>query len=162
MKLTKREVLSIIILPRNCTYSNSRHCGSKNINLHTKHIETIRVNKEHIEKVCYSKNRPPFRPFDHRTPGSLAWNVKLPKPWSTNHPLPRRRESYGKNRGKTPKWMVKIMENPIKIYDLGVRLFLETPMLVCVFGCFLKNKPIGIPVLTCVLKFDGWKMVISF
>ena len=26
-----------------------------------------------------------------------------------------------------PKWMVKIMENPIKIDDLGVPLFLETP-----------------------------------
>ena len=36
MKLTKREVLSIIILPRNCTYS--RQGGSKkNINLHTRH-----------------------------------------------------------------------------------------------------------------------------
>ena len=35
-----------------------------------------------------------------------------------------------KNTG-TPKWMVKIMENPIKIClkmdDLGVPLFLETP-----------------------------------
>ena len=30
-----------------------------------------------------------------------------------------------KNRG-TPKWMVKIMENPIKMDDLGVPLFLET------------------------------------
>ena len=26
----------------------------------------------------------------------------------------------------TPKWMVKIMENPIKMDGLGVRLFLET------------------------------------
>ena len=34
-----------------------------------------------------------------------------------------------KNRGKTPKWMVKIMENPIKMDDLGVfPLFLETPI----------------------------------
>ena len=35
-----------------------------------------------------------------------------------------------KNRG-SPKWMVKIMENPIKIDDLGVPrvpLFLETPI----------------------------------
>ena len=31
-----------------------------------------------------------------------------------------------KNRG-TPKWMVKIMENPTKMDDLGVPLFLETP-----------------------------------
>ena len=30
-----------------------------------------------------------------------------------------------KNRG-TPKWMVKIMENPIKVDDLGVPLFSET------------------------------------
>jgi len=30
-----------------------------------------------------------------------------------------------KNRD-TPKWMVKIMENPIKMDDLGVPLFLET------------------------------------
>ena len=32
-----------------------------------------------------------------------------------------------KNRGY-PKWMVKIMENPIKMDDLGVPLFLETPI----------------------------------
>ena len=32
-----------------------------------------------------------------------------------------------KNRG-TPKWMVKIMENPIKVDDLGVPLFSETPI----------------------------------
>ena len=30
--------------------------------------------------------------------------------------------------GGTPKWMVKIMEIPIKMDDLGVPLFLETPM----------------------------------
>ena len=33
-----------------------------------------------------------------------------------------------KNRG-TPKWMVKTMENPIKMDDLGVTIiFLETPI----------------------------------
>ena len=32
-----------------------------------------------------------------------------------------------KNRG-TPKWMVKIMENPIKMDDFGVPLFMETPI----------------------------------
>ena len=30
----------------------------------------------------------------------------------------------------TPKWMVKIMENPIKMDDFGVPLFLETPIYV--------------------------------
>ena len=32
-----------------------------------------------------------------------------------------------KNRG-TPKWINFIMENPIKMDDLGVPLFLETPI----------------------------------
>ena len=36
--------------------------------------------------------------------------------------------------GKTPKWMVYFMENPIKMDDLGVPLFLETPIM-CIFGC---------------------------
>ena len=35
--------------------------------------------------------------------------------------------AVSKNRG-TPKWMVKIMENPIKMDNLGVPLFLEAPM----------------------------------
>ena len=36
--------------------------------------------------------------------------------------------SVSKNRGfYPPKWMVKIMETPIKMDDLGVPLFLETP-----------------------------------
>ena len=35
---------------------------------------------------------------------------------------------FPKTGGKTPKWMVKIMENPIKMDDLGVPLFLETPI----------------------------------
>ena len=30
--------------------------------------------------------------------------------------------------GIPQKWMVKIMENPIKMDDLGVPLFLETPI----------------------------------
>ena len=43
------------------------------------------------------------------------------------------RKEYGcwtKNSG-TPKWMVYFMENPIKMDDLGVPLFLETP--ICFF-----------------------------
>ena len=41
-----------------------------------------------------------------------------------------------KNNG-TAKWMVKIMETPIKMDDLGVPLFLETPMCVCVCDFFV-------------------------
>ncbi len=33
-----------------------------------------------------------------------------------------------KKKKGTPKWMVRIMENPIKMDDLGVPLFLETPI----------------------------------
>ena len=43
-----------------------------------------------------------------------------------------------KNNG-TPKWMVKIMENPIKMEDLGVPLFSETPT------CATKRKAL-VPV----------------
>ena len=36
---------------------------------------------------------------------------------------------FPKIRGKPPKWMVKIMENPIFLMDdLEVQLFLETPI----------------------------------
>ena len=34
-----------------------------------------------------------------------------------------------------PKWMVDFMENPIKMDDLGVTLFLETP--IYIFICLL-------------------------
>ena len=40
-------------------------------------------------------------------------------------------QKYGvfpKKGGKKPKWMVKIMENPMKMDDLGIPLFLETPI----------------------------------
>ena len=45
------------------------------------------------------------------------------------------------NRG-TPKWMVKIMENPFKMDDLGVPLFLETPI-----SLHISQKKIGSPSL---------------
>ena len=41
-----------------------------------------------------------------------------------------------KNRG-TPKWMVKIMDNPIKMDDLEVPLVLETP--ICKNFGFVKS-----------------------
>ena len=40
-------------------------------------------------------------------------------------PEPSDHLGTSKNKG-TPKWMVKIMENPIKMEDLGVPLFSET------------------------------------
>ena len=38
-----------------------------------------------------------------------------------------------------PKWMVKIMENPIKIDDFGVLLLLETPVLIEVYMILSRN-----------------------
>ena len=35
---------------------------------------------------------------------------------------------FPKIGGNTPKWMVKIMENPMKMDDLGIALFLDTPI----------------------------------
>ena len=51
-----------------------------------------------------------------------AW-LTLPKALRNDGPT----MGVSKNRG-TPKWMVKIMENHIKMDDLGVPLFLETPI----------------------------------
>ena len=45
-----------------------------------------------------------------------------------------------KNSG-TPKWMVKIMENPIEMDDLGVPLFLETPIWFLNVFCMLALHP---------------------
>ena len=45
-----------------------------------------------------------------------------------------------KNRG-TPKWIVKLRENPIKIDDLGVPVFLETPIFCMYFDDFFLVRP---------------------
>ena len=47
-------------------------------------------------------------------------------PWFGDH------MGVSKNNG-TPKWMVKIMENPMKMDDLGVPLFLEAPTWISCF-----------------------------
>ena len=50
-----------------------------------------------------------------------------------------------KNRG-IPKWMVYFMENPIKMDDLGIPLFLETPIyvFVCSFSWETTNQKKGV------------------
>ena len=54
--------------------------------------------------------------------------------------------------GKPPKWMVKIMENPVKMDDLGVPFFLETPIYIhslynCIyiyfFNVFIYSSTLG-------------------
>ena len=55
-----------------------------------------------------------------------CWNPRIPA--SEKLELGEIDMGVAKNRGKPPKWMVKIMESPIKIHDLGVPLFLETPI----------------------------------
>ncbi len=49
---------------------------------------------------------------------------------------------FPKIGGKPPKWMVYFMENPIKMDDLVVTLFLETPrcIYICKFPRFMIHK----------------------
>ena len=61
----------------------------------------------------------------------------------------------------TPKWMMKIMENPIKMDDLGVALFLETPIYRHVRGMFVHTPSYQYVVteefwLVNNLKSSGW------
>ena len=61
--------------------------------------------------------------------------------WPQQEVLGRVHLDVSKNRG-TPKWMVKIMENPYEqMDDLGVPFFLETPILciLLVFQCFSRG-----------------------
>ena len=46
-----------------------------------------------------------------------------------------------KNR-VTPKWMVKIIENPTRMDDSGVPLFLETPKWTLACNFFVSNSPL--------------------
>ena len=62
-------------------------------------------------------------------PESYWWGIHVGMVGSHRNHMPVM--PYGwpsKNRGGPPKWMVKIMEIPIKMDDLGVPQFSETPM----------------------------------
>ena len=48
--------------------------------------------------------------------------------WKESGPLKRAMWMFPKIGVFPPKWMVKIRENPSKMDDLGVHLFLETPL----------------------------------
>ena len=82
-----------------------------------------------------------FREQTMLVSGENAMPLTLGKPatwkkgpiWRPTPPLKQRiiqnenkKMGVSKNRG-TPKWMVKMMENPIKMDDLRVPLFSETP-----------------------------------
>ena len=71
----------------------------------------------------FSNKQPNNTPFEtlrsHERLASSVVHSKLLNPHMGVNP---------KIGGKPPQWMVKIMENPIKMDDLGVPLFLETPI----------------------------------
>ena len=63
--------------------------------------------------------------------GWLGWMKDMTMQGAVEKRAPWLFRAYGcfqKIGGKPPKWKVKIMKNPIKIDDLGVTLFLETPI----------------------------------
>ena len=72
--------------------------------------------------------------------------------------------------GKPKKWMVKIMEHPIKMDDLGVPLFLETPIWLVKFAGSGPSRDVdgvaawqfhmttltGVTVQFCYRNMDVW------
>ena len=60
----------------------------------------------------------------------IQWDLSPEKNKNNHKQKSQIQVGVSKNRGGPPKWMVKIMENPIKMDDLGVPLFLETPKYV--------------------------------
>ena len=101
--------------------------------------------------------------------GTSSWNPSsgVPRHWAITfafHPNLQVQHPWypfwqiGRNMGVSknwgiPKWMVKIMENPIKIDDLGVPLFLITSIWICRIcgSTFLQQNSSG--VFFC--SFDG-------
>ena len=70
-----------------------------------------------------------------------------------------------KNRGKNPKWMVKIMENPIKMDDLGVfPYFWKHPKsCFCSFSFVLgRHRTSSLARLQTIFKerqHEGWHVI---
>ena len=60
---------------------------------------------------------------------AARWFLKVERPWNI--------WVFPKIGGKPPKWMVKIMENPVKIDDLGV------------FPYFWKHQFVSTRSMTC-------------
>ena len=106
------------------TYLNKLHIEGTSIDIR---LATKALNRPHLVEVgsygwhCDDKR---WQCYFARGVG----NDSLPPPHMDVEPI------IG---GKPPKWMVKIMENPIKIDDLGVPLFLETPIYVETWVVFL-------------------------
>ena len=79
--------------------------------------------------------------MQHRA-SSWQWQVRAEAVKSPDLEVTRKHMDVSKNKG-TPKWMVKIMENPIKMDDLGVPLFLETPIshILLLLECWTRHTP---------------------
>ena len=102
----------------------------------------------YVFQVSHTQKNPPISYWKNGSQQQKQPNSRLPenecisrqtRPDPTWRRLKNDEKMFGKNKrkyvggsknGGTPKWMVKIMENPIKMDDLGVPLFSETSMLV--------------------------------
>ena len=70
---------------------------------------------------------------------------------------------FPKIGGKPPKWMVKIMENPIRMDDLGgPPLFLETPMYVFFSTFPYLSFDFTLPQATFQRSWAIWRFLIDF
>ena len=76
-----------------------------------------------ITQSSWCHHRSSLHHRSHGAPAYVHWNGRFFGSEGRNQNM-----DASKNRGGPPKWMVKIMENPIKMDDLGVPLFLETPI----------------------------------
>ena len=72
--------------------------------------------------------------FVHQRQGVQFWKNTIGRRWAKISLLIWVFPKIGVSMG-IPKWMVKIMENPIKMDDLGVPLFLETSILLYNYTC---------------------------
>ena len=91
-----------------------------------------------IRLLNYWWEVPDFRCYSHIWCGSLIWILSRMEPFGIYM-------GVSNNRG-TPKWMVKIMENPIKMDDLGGKptIFANTHISLWQIVLFCLFKPLRI------------------